>query len=245
MRHILLCTLILCLSCLSASGRQGTSPKKQNSKQQTLTAEDFLQGRIDRGSGRDPVTLLVGINHKLPPYRFHLIPGLSAEHGDRHPIGRVEISRGDSDAILQTLTVEADVGASWLTRSFKAEDVNFDGYLDIAVLKDFGAKWGSYGYWLFDKRSGRFVTNSLTAALGSLSFNEMSLDAGPGQIHLSNMVIGCADSTQTYRVAGGRLTLLRAEEREAEERYCRVRIKRRVGRRMKLVAERRESRREM
>src|SRR5215213_1496565 len=66
MRHILLCTLILCLSCLSASGRQGTLPKKQDSKQQILTAEDFLQGRVDRGSGREPVTLLIGINHKLP-----------------------------------------------------------------------------------------------------------------------------------------------------------------------------------
>jgi hypothetical protein len=28
--------------------------------------------------------------------------------------------------------------------------VKFDGYLDLAVLNEFGAKWGRYKYWLWD-----------------------------------------------------------------------------------------------
>src|SRR5262249_25651393 len=146
-----------------------TDPQR-GSRQKPLTAEDFLKYRLDRGSGREERTFFITISGKLPPYRFHLIPNPTADAPGkgRQNIGGIEISRGRARSILQTIEVQSYAVASWLTQSFMAQDINFDGYLDIAVLDDHGAKWGSHNYWLFDKRTGHFIMNSLARELRRL-----------------------------------------------------------------------------
>ena len=88
---------------------------------------------------------LLRISEKLTPYRFHLIPNPTEDvRGNGRPnIGRIEISRGSARSILQTIEVQSYADASWSTQSFRAEDINFDGYLDISVLDDHGAICGA------------------------------------------------------------------------------------------------------
>jgi hypothetical protein len=208
--------------------------------------EDFLNNQIDRGSGQQDKLLLIRINEKLPPYRFQLIPDLKSDfrRERRHHIGRIKISKSSSNSILQIIEVQSYADASWLSNSFKAEDINFDGYLDLAVLDDHGAKWGSYNYWLFDKRTGHFMTNVLTAELRELRCNEIRLDPKGKLIHTSNLIAGCADSESDYRIVRGHLILLRAEDREAKEGHCIVTRRERINGRMKVIRIKEEPRRD-
>jgi len=215
--------------------------------QKVLTAEDFANdygdNRIDRGSGREEVTFLIEINPKLPPYLFRLIPDPSAlancdnprskdRCGEDHPrVGRIEISRNGSPTILQTIEVAAYAWPSMFTQRFQAKDINFDGYLDIAALDDFGAKWSGYNYWLFDKRSGRFITNSLTRELRKLTFNEMTLKPETKEIHTTHLPSVCLGK-KIHRIVNGRLILMYVEEPRLKgegEDFCKVTVKKRIN----------------
>jgi hypothetical protein len=221
------------------------TPPVRGSSQWPLTAEDFSKGRIDRGSDPEEQTFLVTISAKLAPYRFRLVPVVPKQdyREGRHYRGRIEVSKG-SAAILQTIRVHSYASASWLIKSFSAEDINFDGYLDITVLDEHGSKWGSRNYWLFDHRTGRFVINSLAKDLGMLKVSEKHLEQRYKEIHVSNIVGGCADDKRVYRVIRGRLVLLRAEEREAGSGGCTVTIKQRVNGKMKVVSKVEEPRKD-
>jgi hypothetical protein len=222
-----------------------TEPQ-QGPTQKPLTADDFLKNQIDRGSGREERTFLITISEKLTPYRFHLIPNPTADvrGNDRHNIGRIEISRGSARSILQTIEVQSYADASWLTQSFRAEDINFDGYLDISVLDDHGAKWGSFNYWLFDERTGHFIVNSLARELRRLKFNEKRIDQEAKEIRISNLIAGCADDKRAYRVVRGHLILMRAEEHEAREGSCRETTKKRIKGKLKVISKKVQPRRD-
>jgi hypothetical protein len=235
---------ILITSIAIAMTLPGLSQNKEQTNlqhgpgQKPLTAEDFLRNQIDRGSGRQEMTFLITINEKLPSYRFHLIPDANVDVREkgRHHIGRIEISKGSARSIHQIIEVQSYADVSWLTKSFIAEDINFDGYLDIAVLDDHGAKWGSFNYWLFDKRTDRFIVNSLAKELRRLRFNEKRLDEKAKEIVVSNLIAGCAEDKRVYRVAREHLILMRAEEHEAREGSCKVTTKKRTHGRMKVVS---------
>ena len=221
--------------------------------QKVLTAEDFIYdhgaNQIDRGSGREEVSFLIEINPELPPYRFRLIPDPSAlancddpRWSDRcredHPrVGWIEISTNGDPAILQTIEVGSYAWASMFTRRFQAKDINFDGYLDIAVLDGYGAKWSSYNYWLFDKRSGHFITNSLTRELRKLNFNEMTLYPETKEIHTTHLPSVCFGK-KIHKVVDGRLVLMYSEEPRLEgegEDFCKLRIEKRINGVMRLI----------
>jgi hypothetical protein len=50
------------------------------------------------------------------------------------------------------------------------------------AFRDGGAKWGSRNYYLFHPKSGRFITNALTAELGRVQENGIVLDAKAHEI---------------------------------------------------------------
>jgi hypothetical protein len=82
------------------------------------------------------------------------------------------------------------------------EDLDFDGYTDLAVIREFGAKWGRYQVWRFDPHRRRFVQTRLTRALGRLP----NLEANHARQELRTFSIGpCDPWTRRYRVVGGRL----------------------------------------
>ena len=220
-----------------------SASQKQGPRQKFLTAEDFVndygKNRIDRGSGREEVTFLIEINPKLPPYRFSLIPDPDAldRWGDDQRVGRIEISTGRSPAILQTVKVTTSTAGSRFTQTFEAKDVNFDGYLDIAVLDWSGAKCGGYNYWLFDPRSGRYITNSLTGELRKLSFNDMTLATKTREIHTTHWLSVCL-CKKIYKIVNGHLVLIYVEEPRLKgegEDYCKVTIKKRIDGKMRLI----------
>jgi hypothetical protein len=140
-------------------------------------------------------------------------------------------------AILQTIEVSSYAWASMFTRHFQAKDVNFDGYLDIATLDGYGAKWSSCNYWLFDRRSGHFITNSLTRELGKLNFNEMILYPETQEIlttHLPSVCFG----KKIHKVVNGRLVLMYSEEPRLEgegEDFCKPVIEKRIKGVMRLI----------
>ena len=218
-------------------------------EQKVLTAEDFAKGNVDRGSGRESLALKIQINKRLPPYTIHIIPDPAASDSEGsdirlHHVGWIEISAGESNSILQKIDIHTRAWVSNLTGYFTAEDVNFDGFIDIAVVNDYGAKWVSVSYWLYDKRTGRFITSPLTKELKRITHAERELDNKTKQIRFTDY-IGVCPQNKTYKVTGGHLLLMEKEEKvctwKGKEVLIKTIVKKRINGRMKLVKLTRET----
>jgi hypothetical protein len=61
-------------------------------------------------------------------------------------VADIEVARCSDGRNIQTLPV-AGYDQELTAHSLHAEDINFDGYLDIGVLVEYGAKWGSESFW--------------------------------------------------------------------------------------------------
>jgi len=223
----------------TASDRSQT----QNPDQRILTAEDFKNGRIIHGSGRVEETFWLQINKNFPPYQFRLIPDAAVNESPEtgtlpHRVGRIEISTGNPPALIQTIDVSANASVSMFTAHFTAIDINFDSFLDIAVLDDFGAKWGRQKYWLFDKRSGRFITNSLTEELHRITNNGIESHPETKEIevwHFPEPTPRPGAVSETYKIVNGHLVLIRAEEIRSTSGGLKVFIRKRVNGKMRTV----------
>ncbi len=179
----------------------------------------------------------VRVSQKLPPYRFVLTPDFSDSNSDGSPrhIGRIEISKGNSKQMLQSIDVEGPHG-SWFTESFRTVDINFDGYLDFAVLYDLGGKYSRDSYWLFDPGSGRFITNALTAELRELAHRELTLEPQKKEIRLSYFIGVCLNSFEIFRVENGHLVLMESEIHSPKEPgRCVVEKRRRINGELVLI----------
>ena len=226
---------ILCT--LYAEPTQTPRQGKQNPGQQVLTAEDFKDRKTDFDSSPEGKTFLIQINRKLPPYQIRLITDLSSYNASKEylrpvHVGQIVIQKPTSRA--QTIEVKAIAGGKMFIGSFRAEDINFDGYLDLAVLNEFGAKWVKYKYWLFDKKTGRFVANRLTGKLGRLSYSNIDLNSKSKEIKIG-FFYGVCPQSRTYQILNGDLVLTEVEERECEADGSKVRISRRINGKWKLV----------
>jgi len=202
---------------ISARGRDPANKQSSQSPataRKILKAEDFSDPGLQRGSGLEDVEFIVEISPELSPYIFHLIPNHDTQwSGAPRLVGRIEISRIGRPGLVQMIDVTVIADASWFTKTFRAQDVNCDGYLDILVLSDHGAKWGSYDYWLFDPGSGRFITNGLTQQLSKLMANTRDWDAASRTLHLGFLANDQARIGETYRIENTGLTLIEIEER--------------------------------
>jgi len=207
--------------------------------QKILTAEDFVKNQLDRGSGNEPVTLVVQIHPKLPAYQFRLVPDLSATGNyseRRRHVGRIEISQFGSGMALQTIEVESHSDFLSFIQWFTARDMNFDGYLDIAATDDRGAQWMSFNYWLFDDRSGRFVSNAFTDQLRQqLAANSIDLDPKVQEIHASYLGRECPGGQSIFKVENGHLVLSQQEKYAVQDDGCAETIEKRVEGKMVVV----------
>ena len=158
------------------------------------------------------VVRTVQVSPKLPPYRFVLTQDRAARitSQDRQHVGRIDIFAGDSAKVLQSIEVDG-TDPAWFQRSFRVLDLNFDGYLDFALLYEVGGKWVSERFWQFDPGSGRFITNALTAELQKFMRLDLSLDPRKKQIHVTFYVGPCPGSFETYEVQSGHLVLVKSE----------------------------------
>jgi len=103
-----------------------------------------------------------------------VVRAFARDHGREPTTATLQIRRG---GVTQTIDLRPrDVGASMLLGSIAIVDVNFDGYPDVTVLREFGAKWGAIDAFVYDPRARRFrattpIARSI-ARLTNASFDE-------------------------------------------------------------------------
>jgi hypothetical protein len=189
--------------------------RQAGSAERVLTLDELAKYQQAPDCCREDVSVVVEIHTGLPMYRFHLLADPSAPARSDAPrrIGRIEVSTQQSPEVLQTIEVESFAEPDTLVRYFEATDVNFDGYTDIRVLKDFGAKWGSYSYYLFDPEAGRFVTNALTKELGTIGANECKFDPATKTIRVGYLLMGEGVVGEVYAIRDGHVVLVEVDKR--------------------------------
>src|SRR5262249_21143732 len=105
--------------------------------QKILTDKDFDFGWNEAVSDQDTPTFKLEINPNLPPVTVQLVRDTSAKAEElstyQHSVGKIEIFPGNGSA-SQEIDVKAHTYSSVFIKGFLAMDINFDGYLDIAVL---------------------------------------------------------------------------------------------------------------
>lgn len=118
---------------------------------------------------------------------------------------------------LQTLALRVTETRPEVTLcDVRVEDVNFDGYLDIAVVTDFGAKWAGFKYWLYDPKTGRYVSNHLTRQLSKLWAGEILFDRPTRTVSVRNYVFDGVVH-EVFKVNHNHLILLQQERINANE----------------------------
>lgn len=167
----------------------------------------------------EPSSFAVRVAPSLPPLTIRLVPDTSALHTEwrLHHVGRVEICKQGSSVPFQTIEVQSYADGTMFSQFFEFRDVNFDGYTDIGTLYDFGAKWGSYQYYIFDSGSQRFVQNQLTEELSRIRANGHDFDSQSKTLHVGHMVLGEGVIDETYTVISDHLVLVEVTERVKDE----------------------------
>jgi hypothetical protein len=139
--------------------------------------------------------------------------------------GDIEVSRCEDGKRIQLLPLAAWQPVNFAP-TFHARDINFDGYLDFAVLAEFGAKWGSESWWIFDRTTGRFIQNELTNQLRELKGTDHRIY--PKEHEISPRYLtepwGCGSTVDRYRVVNDRLILIHKEAAEPDGERCTVRV---------------------
>lgn len=171
----------------------------------------------------EPRTTLVRIHPELPTFRFRIVPRTreawdrdwrSVASGEAQAVdaGTIEVSAVGAPAVTQRLRVRTIAHPAWLSHSFTALDVNFDGYLDLSVVYAHGSKWYQAVFWLFDPSSGRFVRNALARDLSRISYSRLTVHPERREVHTTSFSGHCYPSRYVYVVSEGRLVLSEAEE---------------------------------
>src|SRR5262249_38404832 len=146
----------------------------------------------------------------LSPLTLHLIPDVSAQNtwDVLHHVGRGEVCKQGSAVPFQTIEVNAYPDVSLWILNFQVLDVNFDGYADLGALYDFGAKFGSYQFWIFDPKSQRFVQNRLADELRDVRANDHTFDRASKTLHARYLNFDEAVVGKTYQVSDDHLVLI-------------------------------------
>lgn len=145
----------------------------------------------------------------LPRYTFHVTSFTSTTQG------KIEIFK-DNDLRKPMQVIKLNPNsflADEIAGSFSIQDINFDGLSDIGVVVDGGAKWASYQYWIYDKKTGRFISAPITKDFGKIGFNEIEFNKEKKQVTTRNFS-GVGSLKSVYQFANEHLRLL--EEREEQ-----------------------------
>lgn len=211
-----------------------------------IFTETDLENFLATNRNPQDQTFYLQINKDIPAYTIRVVSAPSSTPGS----GFLEIARGINTKPMQKITLNS---TSWpdygiwrsyeIPHIFVAHDINFDGYLDIGIAADGGAKWASYQYWIFNPKTGKFTTSALTKDFRKILFNDVKFNADNKQI-VTNNFYGPAISDKTvYQVIGGRLKILEEYHQEqATEDYlpiekCTITVKKYVNGKVKTTNE--------
>ncbi|HEX4960213.1 MAG TPA: hypothetical protein VF173_05195 [Thermoanaerobaculia bacterium] len=133
-----------------------------------------------------------------------------------HPIGRVEITRRGESKPFQTLEVTGNGSSRELASFSRFEDVNFDGYADLLLGHDGGAKWVGYEVYLYDPASGTFVQNDLSRDMSErLTGQTLAFERATATIRLTHLPVGCQNgfvASETFVIQGAHLKKVEQED---------------------------------
>lgn len=148
------------------------------------------------------------IDPNRPNYRFQISYPKNVD-SDETPI-TIKVFSGDETTPLQVLKLK--VWAS-VSPELKFKDANFDGFPDMMMVSDGGAKWHSYTYWLFDKDSGLFEKNALAKQMTStISGNVIRFNKTQKTISAIHDVGPVQFDSSTYKIINKRLVLIKSIE---------------------------------
>ena len=180
-----------------------------------LTLDEYQQVKTDlsacmQGIGQQGIGLRFSPSVATPTLQRLLVVagGKDNPNGDKTTL----LLKDTAGALLQTLPVQTDLGApAFLPCSVRVEDVNFDGYQDIAVVTGFGAKWHRANYWLYESASGRYRSSPLTHALGQLTPSAIVFNPQDKTISTRYIVINEGVAREVFQVEGDSLVLMEEE----------------------------------
>jgi hypothetical protein len=153
--------------------------------------------------------------------------------------GEIEIAHCQDGQRSQLLPIMASQAIGFAD-TFRVYDIDFDGYLDISVLAEFGATFGSQSWWVYDPAGGKFVQNQLTRELRQVDSNGYTIDPKKHEITANHLMAGCPPVVTRYRIEKTRLLMIH-QEIVQQQTPCTVTFLDRVGGTMKVTAKRRLS----
>src|SRR5580658_8604768 len=222
---------------------------------------DGLQAGPPKGSelvgSNLPLSFKLSVGQGGPAFRITVRPlwqqnASGVILGDDGHAGDIEVAQCQDGKPLQVLRVTADQPIDF-GASFRAEDINFDGYLDFSVLTEFAAKWGSRSYWVYDSGSRLFVENELTRELSEncigaewhggcwkatqIDFDQNKLEIRADYIPIFAICAPDGYRGDRYRVKDNRLILVHKEELTSDN--CKLTFSDLVGGTMRVTEIRR------
>ncbi len=176
-----------------------------------LTEKDFSgSGLSIRRPSSAQDTFSVVIHPSLLPYTFRVTSD------EVYRQGQIEVFKeGDaSNTPIQVISLDPNMWLYDMVPSFfNVQDVNFDGFVDIGVPHEGGAKWVSYTYWIFDQKTGRFLTAPASKDLAKIGFSLISFDKEKRQITTTNTP-GVGSARSLYQFQQDRIYKLKDEKLE-------------------------------
>ncbi len=157
----------------------------------------------DLRAGRD---IRIAVAEELSPYDFHIVAD-----PDCGGIRMLEV-RTPAGLLLQTLTMGESEAPFIGSKFFVAEDLNFDGFLDVMCLAFWGATGNeSYTIWLFNPKSHLFEPSPELSRLGNLGVNTTAREITTSRYGGMAKNIYAHD---TYKWLAGHLVLVSSEHQD-------------------------------
>lgn len=178
----------------------------------------------------EPLSFALTVKSGGPAFRITVRPmwqrkGERVIMVDNHS-GDIEVARCQDGKMLQVLPLVSDYPLE--AYSFHADDINFDGYLDFSVVREFAASSGDRrSYWIYDPGSQLFVENEVTRELAEW-WGFTDFDAAKHEVvrRYSGFMRGCPGTTvgdeERYLVDNNRLRLRHKQETRREAEWCTV-----------------------
>lgn len=175
-----------------------------------LTEKDFNgTGLASRNQNGKEDFLKVQISPKLPVFTFHVTSFTTTSRGF------IEVFKGQETKPMQVINLDPNM---WLSDEipafFNVQDINFDGISDIGVVAEGGALWGSYQYWVFDNKTGKFITAPVTQDFRKITFNSITFDTNKKQVIASGLIGAVRGYKNIYQFQNGRLNPVEESEHE-------------------------------
>lgn len=187
--------------------------------EQPLSGKDLKETMLYSGYKADMARnnkeglFILQINSTLPPYTFHVFASTDSR------VGSIEISKASGgEGARQIINLDPNLfRAQDAPLTFTVSDINFDGFLDVGIIVDGGAKWAMYQYWTFDPKTGQFIISPIAKEFRKIGFNDIRFDAQHKQIITNNFEGVLFALKQVYAVVGDHLKLV--EEYHQEQGY--------------------------